>query len=253
MDQILGDPEAGVLDMPVAMLASSVMKNPAWRAEFRKRLAELTPLFAAEKLKKRVDELAKRLQPAIEDWNRDEVANHQNAVNWLKQVIEGREKFLKEQRGLPEPRPLVFAPDVPVRLAKWRRASECEDASFNEDKDNGVDVLQISCGRSGRCVAGYRRSVLLAKGRYKFHAAIRVKDVAPLDGDDPAIGVGAGTRISGRGRENTLVGTADWQPVDFEFEVAEETADVELVVELRSSRGTATIRADSLWLARLGK
>jgi hypothetical protein len=38
--------------------------------------------------------------------------------------------------------------------------------------------------------------------------------------------------------------------VAFEFEVAEEVADVDLVLELRASRGSTAFRVDSLTITR---
>lgn len=251
MDQLLGDPEASILDSPPAIVAGAIMKNPAWRAAYRKRVGELLPLFDADKLKKRVDQVAKRLQPALEDFNKDEANAHKVAVSDLKNRLEARERSLKDQKGQPDPKPLVFRTDQPEKLLKWRVNSECEDASLTEEKDNGIMLLKIATGKSGRCVASWRRGVLLPRGKYRFHAVIRAKDVVALPGDENAPGVGAGLRLSVGTRENSLVGSNDYKAVDFEFEVTEEAADVELVIELRASKGFIAIKAESLSLTKL--
>ena len=41
--------------------------------------------------------------------------------------------------------------------------------------------------------------------------------------------------------------------LDLEFEVSEETADLELVLELRAKSGTALFRKDSLRLTKLAQ
>ncbi|MBI2922333.1 MAG: CotH kinase family protein [Planctomycetes bacterium] len=248
MDQVLQDAEASILENPSAILADAVMKNPAWRAEYRKRVGELLPLFNADRLKKRVDEMAKKLAPVLEAWDKEQARAHEGEVASLKSIIEARERSLKEQKAQPDPRPLVFSPGVPVRVARWRKASECEDATLTAEKEKGVDLLRIACGRSGRCIAAFRRSVLLAAGHYRFQALVRTRDVVELEGEEWQ---GAGLRISGSGRENKLLGSADFARVDFEFEVTEEARDVELIVELRCSKGEMAVRADSLVLTKL--
>jgi len=251
MDQILGDPEASILDNPISLLGSAVMKNPAWRAEFRKRVGELLPLFNADRLKKRVDDVAARLEAALRTADKAQSQGFGAAVSGLKARLEGREKSLKEQRGQPDPRPLVFAANAPVRLARWHTNSECEDAALEETKENGADLLTIACGKSGRCVASWRRGVLLARGRYRFQATMRAKGVEPLPEDPPGPGVGAGLRTADGKRADGWLGSVEFRKVEGEFEVPEEMADVELVIELRASKGAMAVRADSLSLTRV--
>jgi hypothetical protein len=252
MDQVLGDPEASVLDHPSAMLAAAVTGNPAWRAAYRKRIGELIPLFDARKLARRVDEVSKRIETVLATIDKGAALAHKQAAQGVKQVLEAREKSLKEQKSQPEPKPLVFAPDQPVKLDHWRENSECEDAQLTEDKPGAGDrMYRIACGKSGRCVASWRKGVLLPKGKYKLQAAFQTKDVAALQESD-APGVGAGLRVSGESRDNKQLGNANFHTLEFRFEVAEEMRDVELVLELRASRGSLSIRAESVKLTRLG-
>ena len=88
MDQLFGDADASILDNPPAIVGNAIMKNPAWRADFRKRVGELLPLFNADKLKRRVDEVAKRLQPVLEAYNKDAARAHDGAVIGLKRFGE---------------------------------------------------------------------------------------------------------------------------------------------------------------------
>lgn len=253
MDQLFQDPESSILDAPHSLVAAAIMKNPAWRAAYRKRVGELLPLFNADKLKKRVEQVAKRLKPALEEYDEDAAAGYEEIVNDLKNRLNARERSLKDQKGQPDPKPLVFKLGRSERLLKWRAHSECEDAGLTEDRDNGVDLLKIAAGKSGLCVASWRRGVLLTRGTYRFHAVFRVKDVAPLKDDAGARGSGAGLRLGTGALEKSYVGSGDFQAVDFEFEVTEEAADVELVIELRASRGLLAVKADSLSLTKIEK
>ena len=108
--------------------------------------------------------------------------------------------------------------------------------------------MRVTCGPSGRCIAGWRRGVLLAKGKYVFTAVVRTEAVSRLE-EEGAPGSGAGIRISGRTREG-MGGDDGPRKVRFSFEVTEELADIELVVELRCSGGAASFRVDSLELER---
>lgn len=247
MDQVLQDPEASILDAPGSIVASSVMKNPEWRAAYRKRIGELLPLFDADKLGRKIDEASKRIEAVLD---KDAAHAHAEAAQGLKELLAARQRSLERQRLQPEPRPLVFTPNIPVRIDGWKPMSMSEDATVEELKQAGENVLHVACGASGSCVAGFRRGVLLAKGRYRLHGLLQVKDVAPL-AEEGAAGSGAGLRISGETRADGLVGTNAYKPVQFEFEVAEEQRDVELVVELRASKGELSIKAQSLRLTRL--
>ena len=55
-------------------------------------------------------------------------------------------------------------------------------------------------------------------------------------------GTGAGVRISGGRRDNKLTGDTDGQTVSHDFEVTDEVRDVELVAELRATKGRMWLR-----------
>lgn len=250
MDQVFQDPNASILDAPAAMIATSVMKKPEWRAEYRRRIGELLPLFDADKLGRRLDEASRRIDVVLEKMGHETAQAHEGAVRELKRLLELRERSLREQKTQPDPRPLVFSPGVAVRVDSWHPMSESEDAKVEEERIGGERFLVVACGQSGQCVAGYRRSVLLSKGKYRLQATMIVKGVAALT-EEGAPGVGAGLRVAGAARENSLIGTAGAKTVQLEFEVAEEQTDVELVVELRASKGELRIRPESLKLTKL--
>jgi len=195
--------------------------------------------------------MSRRLAKVLAATDLEAAHAYEGRVRDLKNLIEQRERSLREQRTQPDPKPLVFSLDVPVRIEKWHPMSESEDAQVGEEKANGERRFVVACGASGQCVAGFRRAVLLAKGRYRLAGVLKVKEVAALAEED-APGAGAGLRISGAKREGGLDGTATWKTVQYEFEVLEEQRDVELVVELRASKGRLEVKPESLKLTRLG-
>lgn len=249
MDQMFGDPNASVLDMPGPIVSSTVMQNPEWRARYRKRLIELLPLFdPPTNLQSRVDVLQRRLRPVLKAMDPQLALDHAERVKEFKDRIAARAESLKQQSEQEDPKPPEFDENGVMHLDGWYTASESEDAVVEEvDSGKGKMAYSILCGPSGQCVASWRRRVLLGKGNYVFHANVKTKKVARIEDEK---GVGAGLRISGANRTNTLSGTSKWKPLEFEFSVDEELREVELVAELRTTRGQAWFDPETLRLSR---
>jgi hypothetical protein len=76
---------------------------------------------------------------------------------------------------------------------------------------------------------------------------LRTINVTPMEDEK---GSGAGIRISGAERANHLENSTVWTRLEFNFTVAEEIKDVELIAELRATHGQAWFQLDSLSLSR---
>ena len=137
-----------------------------------------------------------------------------------------------------------------MTIKGWRSHSEVDDARVESETDDGVDWYVVECGPSGRCIAGFRKGVLLGRGRYKLTATLKADGVEALVEDD-APARGAALRISGASTESYLDGSST-RELSFEFEVVEEQGDVDLVLELRATAGRIRLRHDSLKLVKLG-
>ena len=252
MDQCFQDPGMSVLDMPRALVAASVMKNPEWRAEYRKIVTRLLPEFDPARLAKRLEPVQKRVQEALRSFS-PELADTQAAeARALFERLAARAQSLAEQRSAPEPKPLVFKPGAAVTIRGFHGMSEVEDANVEEVEENGAAWYRVTAGPSGRCVAGFRRGVLLERGRYQLEAVVRTDGVVALDpaADEDAPGTAAGLRTSGTPRGEGASGGGE-RVMRFEFEVEESTADIELVLELRAKRGTAMWRMNSITLTKV--
>ena len=249
MDQTFQDPGASVLDTPRGVVASTVMKNPDWRKDYRRQVSRLLGSFSAKRLVPKLEVVQKRLQVALRA--HDPAVAEQQAVSAREFVdrLVAREQSLRAQATAPEPKPLEFRPGRERAIKGWLSFSEVEDATVETAKGRDGAWYRIATGPSGRCVAGFRKNLLLPRGRYRFEVAARTGGVEPIaeEGQPTA---GAGVRISGGACEKPLVGTQDAEIV-YEFEVAEETADVELVLELRATKGEAVFRVDSTKLTML--
>jgi hypothetical protein len=249
MDQMFGDPHASILVNPAAMVSSAILSNPEWRAVYRDRIAELLPLFSPpDRLLKRVDEVHARIRPVLSEWNDAAARDLDNHVHHLKQRIAARAKSLVEQNNVPEPRPLKFDADGVAKVVGWKAKAETADAKFDEQaRANAPKSYRIESGPGGRCVASWRAKVLLPAGKYTFEGAARTAGVAALA---ESSGEGAGLRLSGTKRSNKLAGDSSWQKLEHAFEIIAPTQEVELVAELRATKGQVWFDADSLRVVR---
>lgn len=250
MDQMFGDTGTPVFNRSAATVSNVVLQNLEWRSKYRERVIELrTLLDPPDKLLKRIDEIHQRMRPTWEAISPNHARDQDERVKGLKNQITARAKNLKEQLERPEPVPVRFKGQEPVLLTNWAKASETGDAKHDEVAlPDERRAYLIEPGPSNRCIASWRRKVLLAAGRYEFRALAKTEDVQSLD---DAQGLGAGLRISGGKRTNKLTGTADWTKLQFEFTVTEESREVELVAELRATKGRVWFDAKSLELLRL--
>lgn len=249
MDQLFGDPWGTVLDMPAPLVSSSVMKKPEWRKLYRRELKELLPSFDQRTLLRKVDPVQDRIQDALRRHDKELAQAQADRFRELFERVGERHRHLSEEVKAPEPKPLQFKPGIAVKLRNWRPHSEVEDASIEEVSQDRAQWMVVRTGASGRCIAGWRRGVLLERGKYKFEALVKTEKVEVL-GEEDAPAKGAAVRISGETASRELLGNAT-KILSFEFEVAEEARDVELVIELRASRGEAQVRMDSIQLTRL--
>lgn len=250
MDQTFVYPEASVIDYPGAIVASAVMHSRAWRKNYRARLKQFLPLFdPPTPLLRIVDTQQKRLFPVMREMHEDQANAFNDRIAELKQRLIERAANLRDQVEQPDPGPLEFSEDGLAELPDWYPVSESEDAVQEQPELAGQRATyQIKCGPSGACVASWRRKVLLEKGRYQLEVRAKAKGIV---GQEDEKGTGAGVRVSGANRTNSLTGTSNWKVLQFEFETADDLREVELVAELRATAGEVWFEAKSLRLKRL--
>jgi hypothetical protein len=252
MDQMFGDPNMGILDEPAALVAQAVFRNPAWRARYREKVEQLVPLFnPPTPLLKRIDEVRARIRPVIQAMSENAAREHDNQVKGFKERITARAQNLVEQNNAPVARPVKFDAQGVAPIAHWKPRTETQDAKLEESASGQQPrTLRIECGPSGRCIASWRVSVVLPAGRYKLEAKARAEAIAPIKDQQ---GSGAGLRISGGQRSNALDGSTGWQKLVHEFQVTQPMQEVELVAELRASRGKVWFDTSSLRLVKVDR
>lgn len=249
MDQILGDPHAGLYDQSWPLLAAAVMQNDAWRLRYREILTRLLPTFrSTDRWTSRLDALQQRLAPILEGIDPERANGHRDQIQELKQRLTQRAEALEEIIG-QMPEPMEFNEEGVAELADWGAAPDGETARLEEVDEAGVASYRITRDKFGDHASSWRRRVLLPHGEYVMEARLKTESVIPIPDEQPR---GAGVRQSGGGRTEGHAGTtADWQVVTTRIRIPEDRREVELILELRARYGTAWFDRSSLRLRRL--
>lgn len=249
MDQMFQDPGFDTFPFPEPLVARAVLSNPVWRAELRARVAKFLPHVEPAKLHAKIDEVTKRLAPALATLGEEAVNNHADRVRELKERITARYDVIKEHLIRPDDAPRNEPPaddaplnfeEGPVQLTDFHEAQDSEDPQFEVEEVDDKTIYSVAVGPSGQCVASWRKEVVLPTGKYRFSARMKAENIVALESEQ---NIGAGLRISGGTRDNAMRGNEDWQLVAYEFDVGEPSSRVVLVAELRATAGRVWIEA----------
>lgn len=247
MDQTFGDPNFPIYEFPETMVAGAVMRNPAWRQRYREIVEEMRPLFAPDRWLPEIERVRQRIQESLRDQEPEVVQQHRDRVQEFRDRLIGRSEALQELVGQPDPQPLAFDDSGKVAIVDWYPVQESEDAMLTEAEQDGRRLLTLAVGPSADCVASWRSKLLLSGGMYTLEVRLKTREVEPRD--DPQ-GRGAGPRISGAMRVEGLVGDHEWTTMQYDFQVDEPLRPIELVVELRATRGQVWLDAEATLLRR---
>jgi spore coat protein H len=250
MDQLFGDADANILAMPTAIAARAVLRDPEFRAAYRKRLAEIVKELDPPKAWLQwTDQRAKLLGPAVQALGGEAARRHAGAVRDLRGRLEARARSVLDQIRHPEPRPLSFAAARTVRLTGFGPTVTRGEATLAEVRAAGDRQYEIRPRADGPVVASWRKTVLLAKGRYRLQAIAHARKVEVPESD---AGAGVRLRVEGGPAGAALRGHQVAKTVAVEFEVTDPAAEVELVAELAASSGSAAFSTASFRLSLLG-
>jgi DNA-binding transcriptional MerR regulator len=229
-------------------VAQAVRATAEDKARYLERVAQLRKtVFTPQHVNKRLDELSARLAPAMEEVGPDAARGHKRETKHFRERIAERIRSIDEQLA-SQPRPLQFDGDGVAELsaAEWKPQTAGGEVQLDQPEESGRRMLHIQVTGGGDGAASYRTTVLLPRGKYTFEGSCRTAGVTGGDGAN----AGAGLRISGSQRPAGISGDADWQACRFEFEVTDDSKNVVLVCELKSSNGEAWFDPDALKLRR---
>ncbi len=267
MDQMFQDPGFQTFGHTPAIVASAVRSNPDWNLQFRKRVGHLLPLFDGDRLASRVKTLHQKIRPELRKWNADSLESFDKQAVQLQERLQ--ERYLNIVQQLTEPDPpvpdesgreemnedsetLEIGEEESVLLLDWEPKQEtpasllgqAEAPEGSGEASLNQVLYHVAVGDSNDCIASWRKTVRLLEGHYQLTCEMRVNEVVPRESDDR--GIGAGLRISGMNRENALVGSSDWVEVRYDFHVHQEQQDVQLVAELRATKGELIMKNTKL-------
>lgn len=246
LDQMMQDPNVPIAPGVNGLVAQAVLKLSPTRSLYRQRFTQIySNIFVLPALTNRIHDRVQQMLPILKAENPNLARDFQNGVNVLRDRIVNRVASLEKQLSQPPPGLLKFQDGV-ARLNEWRKENDPDTAQLDQRERDGRKALWISA--KGKTTSAWRKKVVLPAGHYRFEASACGAGVAPIADDKK--GQGAGLRISGteETRPNKLVNDASWQNLLFEFDVAPPDEEVELVCELRATKGEVWFDLNSLRL-----
>lgn len=251
MDQMFADANFPLFEIS-GIVGSAIIQVPEFNQRFRKRLKELSALLAPEKMNPIIDDVVVRLKPVLEAMNKDQarsyLGNIQGVKNQLKQRYISVQKSLKLYVELP---PSKVNAKGELLVTDWTEVKETDDAVHAIQKlPDNKNALVLKTGPSKRCVASWRRTIVLPQGKYELQALIKTVGVVANPDTNQKVS-GAGLRVSGGTRTNSLDGNTDWKLQKHTFEVTQDNQPVVLIAELRATAGMALFDTSSLKIVRL--
>jgi spore coat protein H len=245
LDWAFGNTGVSIWPPMNSILVRAVLQTPEGRKTYRERAGQLyTNTFKLDVLTNRLSQAAAKLKAGARNPNEAKAIDGYSAE--MRNRIVARAKNIADQLATPPSQPLQFDSAGFAKVSGWRVRQESGDAKLEQTSDSGKTVLRID--GKGPTVASWRTKVLLEPGKYRFRGQAKAQGIAPQESD---MGSGAGLRISGGKRTNKLSGDKDWTPLEYEFEVPGSEGEVELVCELRATKGQVWFDANSLRLARV--
>ena len=171
--------------------------------------------------------------------NRETVLLKERIANRAREV----QKLLQQT-----PLELLRFADGKARLTEWQPFDLPAGGKLEQSNSrDGKRSLAIVAGPVTS--ASWRTKVLLPPGRYRFEASVLISSVAAMGFGKNH---GATLRVSGAPapRPAGLLGTQSWKPMQVAFETTAPEQEVELICDLRASKGTAWFDLESLRLVR---
>jgi hypothetical protein len=250
LDQLFRNERAPVMPHAHGIVARAILRDAQTRAAYRRRFAEIfTNVFVAPVLTQRIDDRVAMLAPRLKKYDPEMAADFVNNAENLKERIVTRARSIASQLDVAEPGRLVFTNDS-VSVTGWRAANQQQNAKQQlVHEPSGISAFWISA--NGPSSASWRAKALLEPGRYVFEARARSAGVQPIANDRK--GAGAGLRVSREPPQQAtrLIGDVPWRKLAFEFTVATDNPEVDLICELRAQTGEVWFDEKSLRVTRV--
>lgn len=232
-------------------VSAAVLGTPEGKQRYLERFEQIyTNVFKVDDIVRRVDELTVGIMPILEESHPALASEFQKHATSLRRRIIRRDQVLRGQIDDlgPPPSPIEFGQNGVIQLTDWKASPvRSGDPTLAESKSpEGLALLTINAGATTSS-SSWRTRVVLGAGQYRFEGRVRLEDVVVDEGDARG---GAGLRISKGTMPHKWSGTSDWKEFSYPFVVQKSGAEVELICELRASKGVAWFDRGSLRLVR---
>ena len=260
VDQVFQRRGTAVFPPMSGLVAKSVLEVPQLRRRYRERMAELlTNVWQIGPLTNQLYEAAARVRESLAPGD-SQGAAYMKRVASFSRAIQQRVRILDRELLSPAS-DARFDSDGVLLLTGWR--PQIDIGSPVLEREPPADLASAGAAsaaassRKGallhiraaeRSAASWRTRVALPKGHFRFRGRVRLAGVQ-FDSED--LKSGAGLRISRHKFGRVLPGDTSWITVAFDFEVAEDDTETELVCELRATRGEAWFDESTLRLMRI--
>jgi len=249
LDQMFGvfrsTPETTITPHMKGLTARTLVEIPEGRRLYLDRMGQLlTNVFKVEALTNRVHKLAVQLRPMLAD-DPAALMNFNFAVDALTTRMARRAASVAQQlRHANDPLPFDVAGEA--KLAGWRLQRDSGSPSFsNNARGKSPHLLEIRAAGS-LAYGSWRTTVLLDRGEYQFVGKVQTEG---LEAGPGVTHGGVTLRMSGERAAKMVLEAPGWTTLTYDFTI-QGLADIELLCELRASKGRARFDADSLKLIR---
>jgi len=230
VDQLLVHADAPVREGWRSRVATALFGLPGLQLQLRSRLKELSATVLSEPfLTNELARLQTRLDAAVAD--RPSAARDALFPDRYHQPLRVRQRLQSVSRELAEwPDPLPpWPPGRRVSPTGWQVYVQSGQADATAPTNRPMHLAARTAGT----LASFRTSLTVPAGAYRLAARARTRGVVPIRDQ---FGVGAGIRLTGSSRTQSLEGDTEWQPVSYEFHASDD-GPVELILELRADGG----------------
>lgn len=230
IDQLLVHTDAQIRDASRSRVGAALFGLPGYQLKLRSRLKELSASVLSERfLTNELAQLQARLLAAVADLppaDRNRILSDQ-----FTQPLRIHQRLQSVARELAEwPDPLPPWPrGRKLNPTGWQPMVQYGKAEVSTPTNGPLHIVAQTAGT----IASLRTSVTVPAGEYQLTARAKTRGVAAIHDQ---FGAGAGVRLTGATRTQSLEGDSDWTVQSYDFQMTDD-GPAQLIVELRADAG----------------
>ncbi len=171
------------------LVSRAVRNQPDWNEKYRQRVRELLPSFEPERLIRSLEQLDERLRPEFLKLDPNCGPARDELLAQWRERLTNRFTSIADQLQQPDPpappaeeppteEPIVLEVDQTIELYDWYPRQETPPSQLTT-VDGEPATYRIDSAGAEDCIASWRRSVQLPRGRYRLTAELRGESITP--------------------------------------------------------------------------